>query len=149
MSDGSSRTGLDLRGRLKAALRRGLEPLVREALEADSRSAQPVRPALDALASGLTDLEARMRRIDDLTRPLGPHGALTVREALGRFVGFRRSLERRHVTGCDACPASGEETLEEVAEAHGFRLSDWLEELAVPPGVPPTPPPDAGAAGGD
>ena len=124
-----------IRSSLRAAFRSLVERLVLK--EAASTASLPAD--LARLAQDRSALEARVRRLEAArVRPL-VDGNLTVARAWRLHPEVPALFRERNLPDCPSCPVGEDETLEEVARAHGFPLPEMIEHMErFLPRRPPT-----------
>ncbi len=124
-----ARTGKRLHGSLLSWLEARLHHLVLAQLRASTFDAESLAVRLDSLDEGIEDLFKRVERLESglACPPFSPN--MTVVRALAAHPGVLRLFKKRQLPSCQICPVAFDETLEEVAKAHGFSLREFMHEL--------------------
>lgn len=114
---------------IRSSLRGAFRTLVQRLVLAEAGSAADARGDLDRLRQDCRTLAARVQRLEvDRRRPL-VDGRLTVARAWRLHPGVPALFLRRHLPDCPSCPVGEDETLEEMARAHGFPLAEMIDDL--------------------
>jgi len=93
----------------------------------------PVLPLAAALDGAGARLDAVAARLDALEARFAVGPSSPVARVLAHRPGARAVLARRHLPSCADCPVAEDETLAELAVAHGFSLPSLLAEIQALP----------------